>query len=67
MEVNLETVIDLQLWCKTYLLDGFNLIRVKLKLHRKLKGACKGSWSRPGSQKSFTLTIPWNLAKHAKT
>ena len=27
------------------------------------KGACKSSWSRIGSPKSFTLTIPWNLAK----
>ena len=27
------------------------------------KGACKSSWSRIGSLKSFTLTIPWNVAK----
>ena len=30
------------------------------------KGACKSSWSRIGSLKSFTLTIPWNLAKPVK-
>ena len=33
---------------------------------RKHKGACKSSWSRLGSLKSFTLTIPWNLAKLVK-
>ena len=26
------------------------------------KGACKSSWSQIGNLKSFTLTIPWNLA-----
>ena len=31
-------------------------------LHRKHKGACKSSWNPIRSQKSFTLTIPWNLA-----
>ena len=30
------------------------------------KGACKSSWSRIGSQQSFTLTIPWTLAKPVK-
>ena len=30
------------------------------------KGACKSSWNRIGSLKSFTLTIPENLAKHVK-
>ena len=32
----------------------------------KNKGACKSSWSRIGSLKLFTLTIPWNLAKLVK-
>ena len=30
------------------------------------KGACKSSWSRIRSLKSFTLTIPWNLARPVK-
>ena len=38
----------------------------KTKLLRKPKGACKSSWSRIGSLKSFTLTIPWNLARLVK-
>ena len=38
-------------------------MRVKQKLHRKQKGACKSSWSRRGSQKTFTLTILWHLEK----
>ena len=41
-------------------------IRAKQKLLRKLQGACKSSWSRLGSLTSFTLTIPWNLAKLVK-
>ena len=41
-------------------------IRAKQKLHRKLKEACKSSWSPIGSLKSFTLTIPWNSAKPVK-
>ena len=35
----------------------------KTKLHKKPREACKSSWSPIGSLKSFTLTIPWNLAK----
>ena len=34
-------------------------IFAKQKLLRKHKGACKSSWSRTGSLKSFTLTIPF--------
>ena len=30
------------------------------------KGACKCSWSQKGNLKSFTLTIPWSLAKLVK-
>ena len=33
---------------------------------KKHKGACKSSWSQIGNLKSFTLTIPWNLAKPVK-
>ena len=33
------------------------------KNHRTQKRACRSFWSRRGNQKSFTLTIPWNLAK----
>ena len=38
----------------------------KTKLLRKHNGVCKSSWSQIGSLKSFTLTIPWNLAKLVK-
>ena len=38
----------------------------KTKILRKRSRACKSSWSRIGSLKSFTLTIPWNLAKLVK-
>ena len=38
----------------------------KQKLHRKLKEACKSSWSPTGSIKSFTLSFPWNSAKLVK-
>ena len=65
-DVNLETIIDLQSWSKTWLPNGSSRIRAKQKLFRKHKGACKSSWSRIGSQKSFTLTIPRNLATLVK-
>ena len=46
--------------------SGYNHTHVKQKLHRKRRRACKSSWSRIGSLKSFTLTILWNSAKHLK-
>ena len=65
-DVNLQTIIDTQSWCKTWLPNGSSRIRAKQKIHRKLKEACKSSWSRIGSLKSFTLTITWNLVKLVK-
>ena len=46
--------------------NGSSRIRVKQKLHRKHHGASKSSWSQIGNLKSFTLTIPWNLAMLVK-
>ena len=64
--VNLETIIDMQSWCRTWPPTGSSCIRAKQKRLRKLKGACKSSWSRIESLHSFTLTILWNLAKLVK-
>ena len=64
--VNLETIIDMQSWCKTWPPNGSSRFGAKHKLPRKHEGACKSSWSRIGSLKSFTLTTPWNLAKPVK-
>ena len=64
--VNLETIIDMQSWCKTWLPNGSSHIRARQKLLRKPKGVCKSSWSPTGNQMSFTLTIPWNLARLVK-
>ena len=64
--VNLETIIDMQLWCRTWPPNGSSRLRAKQKLPRKHKGACKRSWSQIGSPKSLTLTIPWNLPKPVK-
>ena len=64
--MNLETIIDMQSWCRTWPPNGSSHIRAKQKLLRKHKEACKSSWSQIGSLKSFTLTIPWNLAKLVK-
>ena len=44
---------------------GYNPALVKQKLLRKRRRACRSSWIRRGNQKSFTLTIPWNLASLA--
>ena len=64
--VNLETIIDLQSCCRTWPPNGSSRIRAKQKLPRKHKRACKSSWSRPGNQKSSTLTILWNSANPVK-
>ena len=40
--------------------------KTKTSSGNKHNGACKSSWSQVGSLKSFTLTIPWNLAKPVK-
>ena len=64
--VNLVTIIDMQSWCKTWPPNGSSRVRAKQKLLRKPRDACKSSWSQMGSLKSFTLTIPWNLARLVK-
>ena len=64
--MNLETIIDLQSWCRIWPPNGSSRIRAKQKLLRKPREACQSSWSQIGSLKSFTLTIPWNLAKFVK-
>ena len=38
----------------------------KTKTSQETHRACKSSWSRIGSVKSFTLTIPWNFAELVK-
>ena len=65
-EVNLETIIEKQSWCRTWPPNGSSRIRAEQKLLRKHTGVCKSSWSQIGNQKSFTLTIPWNSAKPVK-
>ena len=60
------TINDMPWWYKIWQHNGYNPTHVKRKLLRKLKRACKSSWSRPGNQKSFSLTIPWILAKPVK-
>ena len=49
-------------WYKTWQHSGHNHTHAKQKLLRKHRRACRSSWSRRGNQKSFTLTILWNLA-----
>ena len=64
--VNLETIIDMQSWSRTWPPNGSSRIHAKQKHLRKQKRTCRSSWSRIGSHKSFTLTIPWNLARPVK-
>ena len=44
--VNLETIIEMQSWCRTWPPNGSSRIRAKQKLVSKPKGACNSSWSR---------------------
>ena len=50
---NLETIINTQSWCRTWPPNGSSRIRAKQKLLKKPREACKSSWSRIGSLKSF--------------
>ena len=63
---NLETITDMQSWCRTWPPNGSSHIRAKPKLHKKPREACKSSWNPRGILKSFTLPIPWNSAKLVK-
>ena len=65
-KVNRGTIIDMPWWYKTWRHSGDNHARVKQKLPRRPRRTWWSSWSRGGKQKSFTLTIPWNLASLAK-
>ena len=42
---NLETITDMQSWCRTWPPNGSRHIRAKQKLHKKPREACKSSWS----------------------
>ena len=43
---SLETITDMQAWCRTWPLNGSSRIRAKQKLHWKPREACKSSWSQ---------------------
>ena len=61
-KVNRATITEMP-WCsKIWQLSGYNPTDVKQKLPRPPRRVWWSSWSRRGNQKSFTLTIPWNLA-----
>ena len=63
---NLETITDMQSWCRTSPPSGSRRTRAKPKLHKKPREGCKSSWNPRGILKSFTLTIPWNSVKLLK-
>ena len=65
-EVNRGTIIDMPWWYKIWQLSGYNPTRAKQKLLRRPRRAKWSSWSRRGSQKSFTRAIPWHSASLVK-
>ena len=63
--VNQETITGKLSWNKILPLNGFNLIRAKQLLRKRKR--VQGSFSScRKSQKSFTLTIRWNLGEHVR-
>ena len=60
---NLETIMDMQSWCKTWSPNGSSRIRAKKNFTGNSEKLATSSWSPIGSFKSFTVTIPWNSAK----
>ena len=53
----------MQSWCRTWPPNGSSRIRVKQKLHRKHKRACKSSWSRQQNQKVIYTDISSEFGK----
>ena len=47
-------------------LNGFNLIRAKLRLHMRWGELCQNSWSSHTNQKLFLPTTQMDLGKHVK-
>ena len=64
-KVNHGTIIDTLSWNKILPLNGFSLIRVKQKLHRRRKGVRKSSSKRHRSWRFSTQTL-WNLGNLVK-
>ena len=65
--VNLETIIDMQSWCRTWQPSGYSRTRAKPKTSQERQRSLQ-KFLEPGRKnlKSFTLTSPWNLAKPVK-
>ena len=60
-DVNQETITGTLSVYKILPLSGFSFFRTKQRLHMRRKEVCQNSWSRHTSQKSFTLTMHWDL------
>ena len=65
-KVTLGTIIDMPWLYKIWQRCGYSPTREKLKLPRRPRRTYWSSWSQRGNPKSFTLTIPWNLASRAR-
>ena len=46
------------------LLNGFNLILQKRRLHMRRREVCQNSWNHRTNQKLYTQTTRWNWGKH---
>ena len=62
---NLETITDLQSWCKIEPINGSKCAKTK-NFTRNPEKLAKVPRTREKILKSFTLTIPWNSAKLVK-
>ena len=62
-DMNLETITDIQSWCRTWPPNGSRHIRARPRLHKKPREACKSSWSPKGILKSFKLTNSLEFGK----
>ena len=62
-DVNLETIIDTLLWYKIWQLQWLQSYPCKTKTSQETQKSLQKFLEPTGNQNSFTLTIPWNLAK----
>ena len=56
-DVNLETIIDMQSWSRTWPLNGYCLIRAKPKLLRRRKGVYESFSSRRKSHHRYAVVV----------
>ena len=63
---NVETITDMQSWCRTWPLNGSRRIRAETKTSQETQRSLQKFLEPDRKPMSFSLTIPWNSANPVK-